>query len=131
MALFDLVADLSNTRHPHSFLGKQACREPSLYYSDFLAFGVTAPRNSSLNLTVSWSLLWPLYAGFVSPYGGVAHRSVGCYKYPCPIQAGSVPPGRHPLLHRAPKIHLRFFFTFGALPTSDEVDFNLAVPGLT
>jgi len=35
----------------------------------------------------------PLYAGFASPHGGIAHRSAGSADYPCPIQAGSVPPG--------------------------------------
>jgi len=52
--LFDLVADLSNTRHPHSFLDKQAYPEElSLYSGDQAAFGVAAPRSSSFNLTVS------------------------------------------------------------------------------
>jgi hypothetical protein len=31
-----------------------------------------------------------------------AHRHTWSACYPCPVQAGSVPPGRHPLQHRAP-----------------------------
>jgi len=78
-------------------------------------------------------LMEPLYAGFASPHGGIAHRSAGSADYPCPIQAGSVPPGRHPLLHRAPEFQHWFCFTFEIAlgDTSYEADFNLAVPGLT
>lgn len=35
-------------------------------------------------------------------FGDKAHRHTWSACYPCPVQAGSVPPGRHPLQHQAP-----------------------------
>jgi len=73
-------------------------------------------------------LLWPLYSGFLSPYGGVAHRSAGSADYPCPIQAGSVPPGL-----RSGTGLLSFISgspSLSRFPHPMVVDFSLSAPEL-
>jgi hypothetical protein len=52
------------------------------------------PQTSRYNLAVSQVRLWPLYIAFDRRYDDVAHRPTRSAGYPCPIQAGSVPPGR-------------------------------------
>jgi len=58
--------------------------------------------------------LWPLYNRLLR-YDVVAHRLARSASYPCPITAGTVPPGRLPLLHRVPK---RLFPGSSSLPAT-------------
>lgn len=58
--------------------------------------------------------MWPLYNRLLR-YDAVAHRLARSASYPCPITAGTVPPGRLPLLHRVPK---RLFPGSSSLPAT-------------
>lgn len=89
-----------------------------------------APRLESFNLTVSWTQLWPLYNRLLR-YDDVAHRLAMVCKLPllhCGWNSAPRPPSAP--APGSQTMSARLFFTFSDVAASDEVDFDLSVPGV-